>query len=235
MSRVLVVEDNADLLFALRNALQVDGHDVDVATSGPDGVETALRVEPDLVILDVMLPGYDGYRVLRQLRERDFQAPVLMLTAKGEEEDKVRGFRLGADDYVTKPFGAMELLARVDALLRRHRRHSAPGPGPGAGAAARAETFGELEINLRAHTVKRNGVPVPLRPKEYELLAALVERRGTVVTREELLRDVWHYRDDVTSRTIDIHVAELRRKLEPDPQSPRHIVTVRKVGLRFEP
>ena len=229
MSRVLVVEDNADLLFALRNALQVDGHDVEVATSGPDGVETALRLDPDLVILDVMLPGYDGYRVLRQLREQDFQAPVLMLTARGEEEDKVRGFRLGADDYVTKPFGAMELLARVDALLRRNRRHAAPGPG------AKAETFGELEINLRAHTVKRNGVPVALRPKEYELLAALVERRGTVVTREELLRDVWHYRDDVTSRTIDIHVAELRRKLEPDPQAPRHIVTVRKVGLRFEP
>jgi two-component system, OmpR family, alkaline phosphatase synthesis response regulator PhoP len=229
MSRIMVVEDNADLVFALRNALQLDGHDVEVAATGPEGVETAERTRPDLIVLDVMLPGFDGFRVLRELRERDFQAPVLMLTARGEEEDKLRGFRLGADDYLTKPFGALELLARVDVLLRRHRRLPPQDTG------RRAEQFGNLEINLKAHTVKRDGVLVPLRPKEYELLAALVERRGTVVPREQLLREVWNYRDDVTSRTIDVHVAELRRKLERDPQSPRHIVTVRKVGLRFEP
>jgi two-component system, OmpR family, alkaline phosphatase synthesis response regulator PhoP len=237
MSRILVVEDNADLVFALRSTLQMDGHEVEAAMTGPDGVERALELQPDLVILDVMLPGFDGFRVLRTLREKEFQAPVLFLTARGEEEDKVRGFRLGADDYVTKPFGAMELLARVEVLLRRARRDAA-GAAPNGGEAqngARAERFGALEINLKAHTVKRDGVPVALRPKEYELLAALVQRRGTVVTREELLRDVWHYRDDVTSRTIDIHVAELRRKLEEDPQNPRHLVTVRKVGLRFEP
>ncbi len=244
MTRVLVVEDNPDLAFAVASALEADGYEVHTAGSGPDAVRAFAEVAPDLVILDVMLPGFDGFRVLRALRERDAGAagadvPVLLLTARGAEEDKVRGFRLGADDYVTKPFGALELLARVAALLRRARR--GPGAAGAAGDAAPAappahpvERFGDVEVNRATRVVRRGGVAVALTPKEYDLLAALLDRRGAVAARDDLLRDVWGYSAGVTTRTIDIHVAELRRKLEPSPAAPRHILTVWKVGYRFE-
>jgi DNA-binding response OmpR family regulator len=191
-----------------------------------------------------MLPGYDGFRVLRTLREggagpHAADAPVLLLTARGAEEDKVRGFGLGADDYVTKPFGALELLARVGALLRRARGRAAAdagaaAPAPGAPAAHPVERFGDVEVNRATRVVRRGGAAVALTPKEYELLAALLDRRGAVAARLELLREVWGYQAEVASRTVDIHVAELRRKLEPQPAAPRHILTVWKVGYRFE-
>ncbi len=248
MTRVLVVEDNPDLAFAVASALEADGYEVETAGTGPDGVRLAAERRPDLVILDVMLPGYDGFRVLRTLREGGAGAaavdtPVLLLTARGAEEDKVRGFRLGADDYVTKPFGAMELLARVGALLRRARGRApaAPAATPaGGGAAVRlapghvVARFGEVEVNRTTRVVRRAGAPVALTPKEYELLAALMDRGGAVAARHDLLREIWGYQAEVTSRTVDIHVAELRRKLEPSPAEPRHILTVWKVGYRFE-
>ena len=225
MTRVLLVEDNADLAFAVTTALQSEGFDVVVADTGPDAVARGRLRDSDLIILDLMLPGFDGFRVIRTLRDEGIETPILVLTARGEEADKVRGLRLGADDYVTKPFGAMELLARVDALLRRSRL-SAP---------ARAlDYFGEVEINRAARTVKRLGERVALTPKEFDLLIALMDRAGTVVPRGELLSAVWGYQHDVSTRTVDIHVSELRAKLEPNPAQPVHIITVRKTGYRFE-
>ena len=228
MTRVLVVEDNADLAFAVTTALQSEGFDVIVAGSGPDAVEMASANDADLIILDLMLPGFDGYRVVRTLRDQGNETPILMLTARGEESDKVKGLRLGADDYVTKPFGAMELLARVEALLRRSRR-STPAPAP-----TPIDHFGDVEVNRAARTVKRRGEPVTLTPREFDLLVALMDRHGTVVARSDLLGAVWGYQQDISTRTVDIHVSELRAKLEPHPAQPVHIVTVRKAGYRFD-
>ena len=228
MSRVLVVEDNADLAFGLRNNLEIEGYEVIVADDGPTGLTRAREGMPDLVILDLMLPGMDGYRVLRALRAEGFQRPVLILTARGEEADKVIGFRNGADDYVTKPFGVLELLARIEALLRRSTG------AVRAQASAAAERFGDVEVDRSARTVTRQGVPVYLAPMEFELLLALLQRRGAVATRQELMREVWGHRAVVVSRTVDTHIAELRRKLEHDPAEPRHILTVRKAGYRLE-
>ncbi len=229
MSRILLIEDNADLAFGLRNNLEIEGYEVEVSGDGSAGLERARRSRPDLVILDLMLPKLDGLRVLKALRAEDLAMPVLILTARGEETDKVRGLKLGADDYVTKPFGVLEILARVEALLRRNRPRAGSGP-----AAPRLERFGEVEVDPAARIVTRSGRPVELAPKEYELLLALIGRRGAVASRVELMREVWGYSDEAVTRTIDTHVAELRRKLEADPADPRHILTVRKVGYRLK-
>ena len=230
-SRILIVEDNHDLAQGLANNLEIEGYIADVVHDGAEGLERAQTSDPSLVILDLALPGLDGYRVLSTLRSEGNDVPVLILTARSEEADKVRGFRYGADDYVTKPFGLLELLGRVQALLRRA---GAPARGNGTvhslGARIR---FGEIEVLPRTHGVYRRGFPVSLRPKEFELLMALLRRGGTIVPRIELLRDVWGYDADVVSRTVDTHVAELRRKLEDDPANPRYIVTVRKAGYRI--
>jgi DNA-binding response OmpR family regulator len=220
---VLVIEDHAALAEGLRHNLEFEGYAVRVAGSAADGI-AALRERPaDLVILDLMLPDGDGFHVLRTLRGAGDATPVLVLTALGDESDKVRGLRLGADDYVTKPFGLLELLARVDALLRRAAR-----------PAAARERFGAVEVCQATHEVTRGGAPVALRPKEYELLLALLRRDGAVATRDELLREVWRYDASVTSRTVDTHVLELRRKLEDDPANPRFLLTVRKTGYRLQ-
>jgi len=226
VKRILVLEDNRDLAYGVRNNLEIEGYEVDVVADGRAGLEAIRARTPDLLVLDLMLPGMDGFRVLRALREEGRTLPVLVLTARGEEADKVRGLKLGADDYVTKPFGLLELLARVEALLRR----AAPmAPLP------RAAAFGDVHIDLAARVVRRRGQTVELAPKEFDLLMALVRCRGTVVSRLELMTSVWGYSSAVVTRTVDTHVAELRRKLEDTPSSPRHIVTVRKVGYRLEP
>jgi len=223
VSRILVVEDNVDLAMGLRSNLEIEGYQVDTAEDGATGLELARTLRPDLVILDLMLPGTDGFRVLRALRTGGFGMPVLILTARGEEADKVRGLRLGADDYVTKPFGLLELLARVEALLRR------------AGPAVRGvQRFGEVEVDAALRTVRLRGRGVDLAPKEFDLLLALLRGDGCVVSRTTLLREVWGYAGDVVSRTVDTHIAELRRKLEDDPSAPRHILTARKSGYRIE-
>ena len=220
--RVLVVEDNAALAEGLRHNLAFEGYAVRVAGSAGEAL-AALRAErPELVLLDLMLPDGDGFHVLRTLRAAGETTPVLVLTALGDEADKVRGLRMGADDYVTKPFGLLELLARVDALLRR-----------AAGPAQQRARFGDVEVCLATHEVRRAGVAVALRPKEYELLVALLRRDGAVATRDELLREVWRYEASVTSRTVDTHVLELRRKLEEEPGRPAHVLTVRKTGYRL--
>jgi two-component system response regulator MtrA len=228
---ILIVEDNPDLAYGLRTGLEIEGYEVAVAEDGETGLARAKQWLPDLVILDLMLPGMDGYRVLRSLRDDGLEMPVLILTARGQEADKVLGFRLGADDYVTKPCGVLELLARVGALLRRSRMSE-------RGAHAGGETierFSDVEINPASRTVTKGGHLVALSPKEFDLLLTLVRRRGAVASRVELLREVWGHRVEVMTRTVDIHIAELRRKLEDDPSAPRHILTVWKAGYRLEP
>ncbi len=228
MNRILVVEDNPDLAFGLQTALEVEGYEVGVAADGPRGLAEATRFAPDLIILDLMLPGMDGYRVLRTLRDGGSEIPVLILTARSEEADKVLGFTTGADDYVTKPFGLLELLARVKALLRR------AGVGTNGSHTAIERIGSHLEVNLASRTVKRAGHEVSLTPKEFDLLQALLKRRGAVASRLELLKEVWDYSAAVMTRTVDMHIAELRRKLEENPSNPHHILTVRKVGYRLE-
>ena len=226
MTEILLIEDNADLAFGLRTALENEGYAVTIAHDGVDGLAEARRGSAALVVLDLMLPGMDGYRVLRAMRDAGLEVPVLVLTAKGEEANKVQAFAIGGDDYVTKPFGVLELLARVKALLRRTRGRDAPLPA--------IERFGDIEVNPASRTTYRAGRLVALAPREFDLLLALLRRQGSVASRAELLREVWEYQRDVVSRTVDIHVAELRRKLEDDPANPRHIRTVWKVGYRLE-
>lgn len=228
MTRVLVVEDNPDLAFGLRNSFEISGYDVLSAPDGRSGLEAARSAGPDLVVLDLMLPDLDGYRVLRELRQDGSELPVLILTARTEEADKVMGFRLGADDYVTKPFGVLELMARVEALLRRAQRSSRE-------SCTSRECFGRLTVDRDARRVWCDSDEIVLSPKEYDLLLALLRRPNRVVSRGELLKLVWGYQESVMSRTVDTHIAELRRKIEPDPATPRHIITVWKVGYRFVP
>jgi DNA-binding response OmpR family regulator len=233
VTRLLLIEDNEALAVGLRSNLEFEGYQVLVCGDATAGLRLAREERPDLIILDLMLPDVDGYRVLRDLREGGDQTPVLILTALGEEAHKVRGFRFGADDYVTKPFGLMELLARVDALLRRAARY--PAQSNGAPPPPRETfSFGDVAVDAATRSVTRGGADVALRPKEFDLLLALARRDGQVASRLELLREVWGYDDSVMSRTVDTHVAELRRKLEPDPSNPTYILTVLKTGYRLK-
>lgn len=229
MARILIVEDDTDLALGLRNNLEIEGHEAMVVADGQSALEQARRWRPALLVLDLMIPKVNGLRVLRSLRARDTAMAILILTARGDEADKVRGLKLGADDYVTKPFGLLELLARIESLLRRRER--------AAGAAAPQDhilRFGDVEIHEGARKAFRRGAAVALRPKEFDLLLELLRRRGTAVSRAELMRAVWGYASDVITRTVDTHIGELRRKLEADPSRPRHISTVRSVGYRLD-
>jgi DNA-binding response OmpR family regulator len=221
VARILIVEDNRNLAYGIRTNLEFEGHTAEIAEDGAAGLALARGGVHDLILLDLMLPGLDGFRLLEALRHEGMETPVLVLTARGDEADKVRGLRNGADDYVTKPFALRELLARIGALLRRSRGSPA------------ALGFGTVVVDPATRGVTRAGQPVTLRPKEYELLRALLRRAGRVATRGELLREVWGYQDCVVSRTLYTHVGELRRKLEDDPARPRHILTVRKSGYRL--
>ena len=227
MTRVLVVEDNANLAFGLTRSLESEGYEVEAAEDGLRGLEMARTTNPDLVVLDLMLPGMDGYTILKKLRAEGKDVPVLILTARGEEADKVFGFRLGADDYVTKPFSLSELLARVQAILRR-----AKGGERRDGEAV--EEFGDVSINTLARSVRKGENEIALTPKEFDLLLALIRRRGAVASRLELLKEVWGHQAEVMTRTVDIHIAELRRKLEDDASTPKHILTVWKAGYRLQ-
>jgi two-component system alkaline phosphatase synthesis response regulator PhoP len=229
VTRILVVEDNENLAFGLRNNLEIEGYEVVIAEDGKAGLAMFEQAHPDLVILDLMLPGTDGFRVLRTLREKGHVTPILVLTARGEESDKVRGLRFGADDYVTKPFGLLELLARVEALLRRTQ----PGRNGAQAAVREMFRFGSIEIDVAARAVRRGPQAIELAPKEFDLLLSLLKARGAVVSRLRLLREVWGYSSAVVTRTVDTHIAELRRKLEENPSSPQHIITVRKSGYRI--
>jgi two-component system alkaline phosphatase synthesis response regulator PhoP len=224
MPRVLIVEDNRNLALGLRSNLEYEGYVAEVADDGAAALGRARSRSHDLILLDVMLPGLDGFGLLRTIRDEGVTTPVLMLTARGDEADKVHGLRSGADDYVTKPFALRELLARIAALLRRSGGpNSSPAP----------VVFGSVRIEPATRQVIRHDQLVALRPKEYDLLCALLRRQGRLATRAELLREVWGYHESVFSRTLDTHIGELRRKLEDDPSRPRYILTVRKVGYRL--
>ena len=229
MTKILLVEDSPDLAYGLATSLEIEGYQVEVADDGRKGLDRAKALRPDLVILDLMIPQIDGYKVLKLMRESGLDTPVLILTARGAETDKVLGFRLGADDYVTKPFGLSELLARVQAILRRSKGNDRADGGRPA-----IERFGTVEVNPASRVVTKDGVQVPLTPKALDLLLALLRRNGAVASRIELLREVWGHQADVVTRTVDIHIAELRRKLEDDASEPRHIITVWKAGYRLE-
>lgn len=226
MTRILVAEDDPDLALGLRNNLEIEGYDVRVARDGAEALAIALQWLPALLVLDLVMPKMDGMRVLRELRERDIEIAVLILTARGEEADKVRGLKLGADDYVTKPFGLLELLARVESLLRRARTPTQ--------ATADVLRFGDVEVDPVARRVHKAGREVALRPKEYDLLLELLRHRGEVRSRLQLMQTVWGYSSAVITRTVDTHMFELRRKLEADAAQPRHITTVRGVGYRLD-
>ena len=229
--QILIVEDNRNLALGLKHNLEMEGHVVQVAHDGAAGLLRAQQPGVDLIILDLMLPKPDGYQILRTLREAGIETPVIILTARGEEADKVRGFRLGADDYVTKPFGLLELLARVDAIRRRIRLGATAGAKR---AVSSVVEFGDVRVDPSTRSVERAGEPVSLRPKEFDLLLALARHDGEVVSRIDLLEEVWGYDAEVVSRTVDTHVRQLRRKLEKDPDAPRHILTVRKTGYRLK-
>jgi DNA-binding response OmpR family regulator len=225
MARILIIEDNSELAAGIRHNLEIEGYTVDIALDGLSGLEQVRAQSPDLVILDLMLPGLHGFDVLEAIRKESRRTQVLILSARGEEADVVRGFRLDADQYVTKPFRLLELLERVKSMLRRAELRADP---------PRNIVFGDIEIDTASRSVLRCGQPVSLTPKAYKLLCALVQRAGAVATRNELLREVWGHRGFVPTRTVDSHMAEIRRKLEADPAHPRHFVTVWKVGYRFE-
>ncbi len=222
MSTILLVEDNPDLADGLISNLELEGYRVVHIKRGDVALPAIDRHNPDLVILDMMLPVMDGFDILSGLRQHDQTTPVLCLTARGAEVDKVRALRSGADDYVTKPFGLMELLARVEALLRRSGH-----------VEAASIILGRLRIDTAQRRVSRDAEPVPLSPKEYDLLLALAEQPDRVVSRQFLMKRVWGHGADIISRTVDTHIAELRKKLEDDPSHPVLIVTVRKAGYRL--
>jgi two-component system, OmpR family, alkaline phosphatase synthesis response regulator PhoP len=224
-SRILLVEDEPGLVLTISDLLASDGHEVETATDGRKGLERALSEEFDLVILDVMLPGKNGFDVCRELRQQGRDVAVLMLTAKSQVTDRVVGLKLGADDYLAKPFDPGELLARVEALLRRVKKENR--------VQVKRYRFGAVEVDFDACVVTREGAPVTLAAKEMELLRYLIDNRGKVLPREDILAEVWEYQAGVSSRTIDVHVAWLRQKLEESPAAPKHIHTVRGTGYRF--
>ena len=223
--RILLVEDEESLILTLRDRFQSEGYLVTVESDGESALATGTRTPFDLIVLDVALPRKNGFDVCRDLRQRGIQTPILMLTARGQVVDRVVGLKLGADDYLTKPFEMMELLARVEALLRRARTMAAN--------ASDSYAFGPVHVDFRSAEVKREGAPVDLSTLEIKLLRYFVEHRGAVLARDELLDKVWGYDATPVTRTVDVHVASLRQKLEANPSKPEYIVTVHGLGYKF--
>ncbi len=224
MQKILVIEDEPQMRLGLRDNLELEGFEVITASDGEEGLTKAVSLRPDLVILDLMLPRRSGFDVCREMRRRSITTPIVMLTARSQESDKVLGLEIGADDYVTKPFSLTELLARVKAVLRRAGVRPVDAP---------AVTIGEVEIDFKTHQASRAGKRLDFTSREVELLRYLVSRTGQVVTREQILNDVWGYEESPTTRTIDNFVAKLRQKVEPLPHEPRHILTIHGSGYKF--
>ena len=224
MPKVLVVEDDEAMAAALREGFQYEGHVVEIARDGIQGLRLATEWRPDLIILDVMLPRMSGLDVCKRIRADKNGVPIILLTARGQEIDKVVGLKSGADDYVTKPFSFMELLARAEAVLRR---------SGGASAQPEACRFGDVEIDFVRLQATKGGRPLEMSPREYRLLGYFVSRTRQVVSREELLSAVWGYDKSSMSRTVDTHVAKLRKKVEDSPENPRYILTIHGAGYKF--
>jgi len=223
--KILLVEDEPGLVATLGDRLRSEGYRIETAQNGEEGLTRATSDYFDLIVLDIMLPRKSGLNVCRDLRQQGFATPILMLTARGQTADKVVGLKIGADDYLTKPFDMLELLARVEALLRRAPR-AAVGPSP-------IYQFGHIRVDFRRTEVSRDGTPVALSAREFQLLRYFTEHRGATLSRKELLREVWGYSGAQLTRTVDVHVASLRRKLEADPGNPQFILTVLGFGYKF--
>jgi len=223
--KLLLVEDEAGLRLTLSDRLASEGYAVETASDGQSGFERAAGGGYDLVVLDVMLPRMNGFDVCRELRRRGVETPILLLTARGQVVDRVVGLKLGADDYLTKPFDAAELVARLEALLRR--RPSAPRPG------GDAYRFGDIVVDFRRMEVTRGGEAVDLSAREFKLLRHFVEHRGATLSRDELLTEVWGYDEMPLTRTVDVHVAGLRQKIEANPKAPEYIITIHGLGYKF--
>ncbi|MBT9253697.1 MAG: response regulator transcription factor [Brockia lithotrophica] len=226
--KILVVDDEPSIVTLLKFNLEREGYRVLTGGEGREAIKIVERERPDLLLLDVMLPGLDGFEVLRRIRARDARLPVLLLTAKGEELDRVLGLELGADDYITKPFSVREVLARIKAVFRRAEREEMRDAG------RERYDFGDLVVDLERYEVTRFGKPVDLTPKEYELLAYLVRNRGRALTREQLVTEIWNFEYVGDSRIVDVHVSHLREKIEDNPRNPKYIHTVRGIGYKFE-
>ena len=225
---ILLIEDEADLRMTLTDRLESEGYAVECAADGADGLQKATSRPWSLIILDVMLPNKSGFDVCRDIRRAGHVMPIIMLTARGQLVDKILGLKIGADDYLTKPFELLELLARIEALLRRG------GPAPAVSdKQADIRQFGELRVDLRGTTVTRKGQFVPLSAREFQLLRYFVQNPGTTLSRDVLLKEVWGYNEDTFTRTVDVHVGSLRQKLEADPKQPSLIVTVQGLGYKF--
>jgi DNA-binding response OmpR family regulator len=232
MATILVVEDERPIARVIADNLGFEGYEVRLAHDGPSGLEQALGEPVDLILLDIMLPGMNGYDVCRRLREAGRSTPVIMLSARGEEVDKVLGLELGADDYITKPVGVRELLARVKAVLRRAPEGPDPAPVPGESEGA-VLTLGDARVDFDRYEAHRGEAAVHLSPKAFGVLRLLWTRRGAAVSRADILHEVWGYDALPTTRTVDNHVAELRAALEADSSAPRHLLTVHGVGYRL--
>jgi DNA-binding response OmpR family regulator len=230
LSKILIVEDEPAILRGLQDNLRLEGFEVLTASDGESGYKLAIEAKPDLMILDLMLPRMSGYEVCRKLRTGGVNTPILILTARGEETDRVLGLDLGADDYVTKPFSVRELLARVRALLRR----AAPAVAPAAAAFDQLRFSGAV-LDFQKYEASKDGQAVDLTRKEFGIVKFLASRPGVVVSRDELLNEVWGYDAYPTTRTVDNHIASLRAKLEPDAANPKHFLTVHGVGYKFQP
>ena len=226
MARILVVEDEPGIALGLEDDLKIEGYDVEVAEDGITALRRARETAFDLIVLDVMLPGKDGFDVCRELRRGGHRTPILMLTAKTQEAEKVLGLELGADDYMTKPFGTRELRARIKALLRRAGGEEQDRPD--------SYRFGDVEVDFRRGELRRSGTPVDVTPIEFKLLAVFVRARGRVLSRDQLMDAAWGHDFAASARVVDNHIANLRKKIEPDPAEPRYLRNVRGLGYRFD-
>jgi DNA-binding response OmpR family regulator len=225
-NKILLIEDDAGITMALTDLLNAEDYRVETAADGLTGLGRACEGDFDVIILDVMLPGKSGFDVCRDLRQRSITTPILMLTARGQVIDKVLGLKLGADDYLCKPFEPLELLARLEALLRRSRSET-------SAATLDRFSFGSVTVNFRSTEVFRNGKEIELSAREFQLLRYFIAQRGATLSRDELLSEVWGYESGMLSRTVDVHVGLLRQKLEDDAREPRHFLTMRGHGYKF--
>jgi len=224
LAKVLIIEDEPNMVLGLKDSCEYEGYEVVVARNGKEGLEKASTEKPDIILLDVMLPLMSGIDVCRTLRTRGIESPILMLTARSQEIDKVIGLEVGADDYVTKPFSIKELLARIRAHLRRASKQVVD---------IESFSFGDVELNFKKYAARKGGQALDLSAREFEILRYLIRRRGEIVTRDQLLDEVWGYRSTPVTRTVDNHIARLRQKIEQDPSEPQHIITVHRLGYRF--
>ena len=224
MTKVLIIEDEPNMVIGLKDSCEYEGYQVFVARNGKEGLEKASKEKVDIILLDVMLPLMSGIDVCRTLRTRGVETPIIMLTARGQEMDKVVGLEVGADDYVTKPFSIKELLARIRAHVRRATRQVVE---------LESFTFDDVELNFKKYVARKGGRPLDLSAREFEILHYLIRHRGEIVTRDRLLDEVWGYDSTPITRTVDNHIARLRQKIEQDPSEPKHIITIHRIGYRF--